>query len=96
LPEKRGLTFTERDTVATDGVTFVDCRFEGADLVYSGGEHPHFERCAFSNATWTFAGAALRTVGLLRAINGSPGGGAFISGLLNPAAPEPQPAARSF
>ena len=96
MTEKRGLTFTERDTVATDGVTFVDCRFERADLVYSGGEHPRFERCAFSNATWTFAGAALRTVGLLQAINGSPGGSAFIADLLTPAAAEPKPGVRRF
>ena len=96
MSEKRGVTFTGRDTVATDGVTFIDCRFERASLVYSGGEHPRFERCAFSNASWEFAGAALRTVGLLQAINGAPGGGAFVAELLNPAAPDPQPAARGF
>ena len=96
MTEKRGLTFTERDTVATDGITFLDCRFERATLVYSGGEHPRFERCAFSRATWTFAGAALRTVGLLQAINASPGGELFIAELIGPAAQDPQPAARSF
>jgi hypothetical protein len=95
LSEQRGLTFTERDTIATDGVTFIDCRFERASLVYSGGEHPRFERCAFSNATWAFAGAALRTVGLLQAINVAPGGDAFVADLLGPAAPDP-PTARSF
>ena len=96
MTERSGLTFTERDTVATDGITFLDCRFERATLVYSGGEHPRFDRCAFSNATWTFAGAALRTVGLLQAINAAPGGGVFIAELLGPAAQDPQPAARSF
>lgn len=96
MTEKRGLTFTERDSVATDGVTFIDCRFERATLVYSGGEHPRFERCAFSNASWTFAGGALRTVGLLQAINGAPGGDVFVARLLAPAAAEPQVAERSF
>jgi hypothetical protein len=96
LPQRLGLTFTERDNVATDGVTFVDCAFEGANLVYSGGEHPRFERCRFSKASWEFAGAALRTVELLRSINASPGGAVFIADLLSPAAQDPQPAARSF
>ena len=96
MSEIRGATYTERDTVATDGVTFLDCRFERATLIYSGGEHPRFERCAFSRATWTFAGAALRTVGLLQAINASPGGDAFIAELLPAAAPAPAPGARSF
>ena len=96
MSEKRGLTFTERDSVATDGVTFIDCRFERANLVYSGGEHPRFDRCAFSNATWEFAGAALRTVGLLQAINAAPGGDVFIAELLTPAVQQPQPATRSF
>jgi hypothetical protein len=62
----------------------------------SGGEHPRFERCRFSNSSWEFAGAALRTVGLLRAINGSLGGGAFIASLLAPAAADEGPAVRSF
>jgi hypothetical protein len=96
MSERRGLTFGERDRVATDGVTFVDCRFQRATLVYSGGEHPHFERCAFSNATWTFDGPALRTVGLLQAINGAPGGDAFVADLLRPAPTESKPPARSF
>jgi hypothetical protein len=96
MSEKRGITFTDRDTVATDGVAFLDCRFERTTLVYSGGEHPRFERCAFSRSTWEFAGAALRTVGLLRAINASPGGDSFIAELMAPAAPEPQTGARSF
>jgi hypothetical protein len=93
---KRGLTFTERDSVATDGIHFIECRFERANLVYSGGDHPRFERCAFSNASWTFAGAALRTVELLRAVKSSPGGDAFLADLLAPAPPEPRSGVRSF
>ncbi len=94
MPEKRGLTFTERDTVTTDGTTFVECSFERANLVYCGGDQPRFERCRFSYAGWEFGGSALRTVELLRAINGSPGGAAFIADLLGPGAPMPQPTAR--
>jgi hypothetical protein len=96
LSETRGATFTESDTVATDGMTFLDCAFLGANLVYSGGEHPRFERCRFSKASWEFAGAALRTVGLLQAIKSSPGGDAFVAELLTPAAAAPPPARRSF
>ena len=84
--EKEGRSFTARDSVATDGVRFIDCRFEGANLVYSGGEHPLFERCAFSNASWEFAGAALRTIQLLQAINASPGGNTLVDELFAPGA----------
>ena len=84
MAEKRDRTFTQRDSVATDGVHFIDCRFEGANLVYSGGEHPQFDRCSFANASWEFAGAALRTIQLLQTINASPGGRAFIDDLFQP------------
>ena len=95
MPEKRGLTFTEHDTVTTDGTTFVECSFERTTLLYCGGDQPRFERCRFSYATWEFAGAASRTVEVLRAINGSPGGGAFIADLLGRATP-PRSSARRF
>lgn len=96
MPEKRGLTFTERDTVTTDGITFVECSFERANLIYCGGDQPRFERCRFSYTTWEFTGAALRTVELLRAINGSPGGAAFVADLLGRGAPAPQSSVRRF
>jgi hypothetical protein len=96
LAEQRGVTFTESDNVVTDGTTFIECSFERANLLYSGGEHPRFERCRFSNASWEFGGAALRTTNLLRAINGSPGGDAFIADLLAPLPPAPQPPVRAF
>jgi hypothetical protein len=94
VTERSGLTFTEHDTVATDGVDFVDCRFEGTTLVYDGGDYPRFHRCAFSKASWTFTGAALRTIGVLRAINSSPGGDLFVSDLLKPEPLDTQPAAK--
>ena len=94
MTETRGVTFTEQDNVATDGVAFIDCAFQGANLVYSGGDLPRFERCRFSKASWDFAGPALRTIELLRAINASPGSAPFIAELLG-AAPAPT-AARSF
>jgi hypothetical protein len=86
LPEKRDRTFTERDSAATDGVHFIDCRFDRAKLIYSGGAQPSFEGCSFSNATWEFAGAALRTIQLLQSINASPGGKAFVDNLFTPGA----------
>jgi hypothetical protein len=86
LTEKSGRTFTARESVATDGVRFVECRFEGAILVYSGGQPPVFERCSFANASWEFAGAALRTIQLLQAINAAPGGKSFVDDLFAPGA----------
>ncbi|HEX6377117.1 MAG TPA: hypothetical protein VFZ91_15505 [Allosphingosinicella sp.] len=96
MTEKRNITFTEKDNVPTDGITFLDCVFERANLIYDGGAHPRFERCRFSNASWEFSGAALRTVQLLQVINASPGGGAFVASLLGPSALAPRPPARRF
>jgi hypothetical protein len=81
MEEVRGRTFTGGEKVATDGSSFVDCRFESASLVYAGGAHPGFEGCSFGEVGWRFEDAALRTIQLLQMIRNSEGGKGFIDDL---------------
>ena len=78
------LTFSNGDIVHVDDGRFVNCTFEQATLVYSGGGHPDFENCAFGTVGWRFEGPALKTIQLLQAIGSSPNGKFFIEDLFEP------------
>lgn len=65
-------TFT--GTVEIDGETFVDCVFDDATLVYSGGERPVISGCSFRSTGLVFRGAAAATMGMLTAL-AQPGSG---------------------
>src|SRR5436190_15742411 len=54
--------------VRLDGGVFQRCRFHKAILIYSGGEPPSLEGCMFDGASFQFAGAAGRTLALLKAM----------------------------
>ena len=74
-----GETFDDVE-VETDGKTFTDCTFNSASLLYTGGEHPLFERCKFNqDVSWNFHGPALRTIQFLQRINNDDGGEAFVA-----------------
>jgi len=60
--------------VDLDGAEFVNCRFRGTTVRYSGGELPRIVGCSFVNARFTVDGAAARTLQLLSAMS-SPGSG---------------------
>ena len=69
MEQVTGRTFRGGEKVDADGVTFIDCTFESAQLVYRGGDHPAFDRCRFgSDVSWHFRGAALKTIQLLQRI----------------------------
>lgn len=55
-------------TVELDGEVFVDCRFEGAKLVYAGGTPPIFNRCVFDESTFEVRDHARNTIAFLRAM----------------------------
>ena len=75
-----GRTYDGQAAVETDGMTFTDCIFNSAQLVYRGGEHPFFERCTFgSDVSWVFLGQALKTIQFLQRIANDAGGENFIA-----------------
>jgi hypothetical protein len=77
-------TFGNGERVETDGNVFNNCRFQGASLVYAGGEHPQFNFCNLEGSGWYFTGGALRTIQFLQIINNSPGGKEFVASLFVP------------
>jgi hypothetical protein len=80
MEQMTGQMFRNGEMVQTDGMAFVDCTFESAQLVYRGGEHPSFDRCRFgSDVSWHFQGAALKTIQLLQRIGNDEGGERFIA-----------------
>lgn len=79
-----GRTYSDGETIDTDGQTFDDCQFEKAMLRYAGGAHPKFEKCGFGDTGWLFAGPALRTIQFLQQINASEGGTDFIADIFTP------------
>jgi hypothetical protein len=56
------------DIVDIDGAEFIECRFRGTTLRYSGGELPRIIRCSFSDAHFAADGAAAKTVAFLKAM----------------------------
>lgn len=79
MEDVTGQTFADTE-VETDGKTFTDCTFGSCSLLYTGGQHPFFERCTFNDGvTWNFKGGALRTIQFLQRINNDDGGENFIA-----------------
>jgi len=80
---------TIRDQILTgeveiDGRRFVNCRLEGVQLRYSGGDLPVFENCEVAdNISWYFQGPALRTIQLLQAQNHQGAAQPLIDALFN-------------
>lgn len=61
-------------TVELDGREFIDCAFVRTVVRYRGEALPRIERCSFIASTFTFDGAAGRTVKLLRALGADKSG----------------------
>jgi hypothetical protein len=59
--------------VHLDGHSYRSCRFERCRLVYAGGELPSMIDCTFEGCSWRLAGAAARTLRLMRAMVGHGG-----------------------
>lgn len=49
-----------------DGVSFFDCEFKDAQLVFKGVELPGFSNCRFTRSHFAFEENAATTVNLLR------------------------------
>ena len=70
--------------VDTDGNHFINCRFNGVQLRYGGGQLPNFENCFFDGVSWYFHDAALRTIQLLQVNGNEEGGRGLIDQLFAP------------
>jgi hypothetical protein len=58
-----------------DGQRFVRCRFEDCQLIYEGRDEVDFQDCTFERCSWTFDGAAERTIGFLSTLQLQTGAG---------------------
>jgi hypothetical protein len=79
-----GRTYSDGETIDTDGQTFNECQFQKVSLRYGGGLHPVFNNCGFGEVGWIFTAGALRTIQFLQQINASPGGPGFVADLFTP------------
>lgn len=52
-----------------DGAVFERCKFRSAVLVYTGGAAPSIQGCSFEDVSFEFAGAAGRTLAVLKAMS---------------------------
>jgi hypothetical protein len=83
LNEIRDKTFTE--SVDVDGTHFINCRFQGVQLSYGGGQMPKFEDCEFvDDFGWYFRDAALRTIQFLQVQNSDGHWQALINDMFQP------------
>lgn len=57
------------DRVETDDTMFHQVTFDGAELVYRGGNPPAFDRCRFLDVTFTFEDSAASTLDYLRLLS---------------------------
>lgn len=65
LRHYKGATF-QNGTIALDGCAFEDYNFVNCEIVYKGGPFELVGTIRLENVKWTFDGAALRTIRLLR------------------------------
>ncbi|MFC5343785.1 hypothetical protein ACETK8_11160 [Brevundimonas staleyi] len=81
MSEVRNQTLTGRQLI--DGVTFIDCEFKNAQLVFKGVEPPSFANCKFTQSRFTFEDNAATTVNLLRGmLQPQTGMRGFVTGMM--------------
>jgi len=62
-----GSVFTT-GSVTLDGSTFLRCKFENVELVYSGTAPVELQECSLTGVRWAFTGPALLTLRLLSSL----------------------------
>jgi hypothetical protein len=69
------------NNVTVDFNEYVDCEFDGCQIIFKGGNLPIFERCQFNNCQFSLLERADNTLGYLAFLYqnlGSSGGQAFV------------------
>lgn len=62
-------TFVEQ-SIVIDGHSFIECKLERCQLIYTGAALPTLQHCSFFDCTWKFDGPAARTVMMMTALYG--------------------------
>lgn len=60
----------QNEPVAVEGKAFNACVFNGATLIFSGGEMPSFTNCRFADVSLQFEDAAENTLKFLSGLRG--------------------------
>lgn len=55
--------------VELDGMTFINCQFEGAQLIFRGGTPPNFRDCRFTRTRFAFLDQAANTLQFICAMS---------------------------
>ncbi len=65
---------TKSDTsILIDGIRFSRVHFRDCELIYSAEDEAEFEDCTFEDVSWSFSGAAERTIAFLAMLNRNTG-----------------------
>lgn len=65
--EHRNKVFRDQE-VRLDGNAFIECRFEGCNLVYGGDGAVGLQGCTFDKVEWEFVGEAANTLAFLSSL----------------------------
>ena len=66
-----------------DGVTYIDCEFKNAQLVFKGVQLPGFNNCKFTKSRFVFEENAATTVSLIRGmLQSQTGMRSFMTGMI--------------
>lgn len=69
-PIVRGRRFG-KETVLLDGMHYVDCSFEGTQLLYFGGAVPKLDGCRMTDVAFGFKGPAKNTMDFVKLLIGN-------------------------
>ncbi len=58
----------KNEPINLDDNTYIGCKFNRCEVIYSGGGLPNLTNNAFNDCSWTFDGAAARTISLMSAL----------------------------
>ncbi len=56
------------EPINLDDNTYIGCTFSHCEIIYSGGAIPTLTNNSFSDCSWTFDGAAARTLAFMAAL----------------------------
>lgn len=58
----------KNEPINLDDNTYIGCTFNHCEIIYSGGGPPNLTNNSFNDCSWTFDGAAARTLSFMAAL----------------------------